>query len=235
MARPLLRPDSEAFDTARIGIWEQGQAVRIKICGITRPQDAELALRLGADTVGCVFHPGSARSVSDQSACEIREVVDVSATMVGLFVNPEAVTVEAVLDRIELDVLQFHGNESPAFCEQFARPYLKAVAMTAQIDLAAIDQAYQSALGLVLDSAHGGQFGGTGQRFNWDWVSRGLGHRVMLAGGLTAENVAEAILRVQPAAVDVSSGVEKEKGVKDEGRMRAFIEATQSVMTYGGL
>lgn len=205
--------------------------MRIKICGITRPEDAELALRLGADTIGCVFHAGSARAVSDHAAREIRSVVGDSATMVGLFVDPEASGVEAVIDRVEVDVLQFHGNEPPEFCAQFARPYLKAVAMTAEVDLAAMDQAYGSGLGLVLDSAHGGQFGGSGQRFNWDWVGQGLGRRLMLAGGLTAENVAEAIARVQPAAVDVSSGVEKEKGVKDEGRLRAFIEAAQAAMT----
>lgn len=205
--------------------------MRIKICGITRPEDAELALRLGADTIGCVFHAGSARAVSDEAAREIRSVVGDSATMVGLFVDPKASAVEAVLDRIEVDVLQFHGNEPPEFCEQFAQPYLKAVAMTAEVDLTVMGQAYGSALGLVLDSAHGGQFGGSGQRFDWDWVGQGLGRRAMLAGGLTAENVAEAIARVQPAAVDVSSGVEKEKGVKDEGRMRAFIEAAQAVMT----
>jgi phosphoribosylanthranilate isomerase len=205
--------------------------VRIKICGITRPEDAELALRLGADTIGCVFHAGSARAVSDEAAREIRSVVGDSATMVGLFVDPKTSAVEAVLDRIEVDVLQFHGNEPPEFCEQFAQPYLKAVAMTAEVDLTVMGQAYGSALGLVLDSAHGGQFGGSGQRFDWDWVGQGLGRRAMLAGGLTAENVAEAIARVQPAAVDVSSGVEKEKGVKDEGRMRAFIEAAQAAMT----
>jgi len=205
--------------------------VRIKICGITRPEDAELALRLGADTIGCVFHAGSARAVSDQAAREIRGVVGDSATMVGLFVDPGVSAVEAVLDRVDVDVLQFHGEEPPEFCEQFARPYLKAVAMTAEVDLAAIDQAYGSGLGLVLDSAHGGQFGGSGQRFDWGWVIQGLERRLMLAGGLTAENVAEAIARVQPAAVDVSSGVEKEKGVKDEARLRAFIEAAQAVMT----
>jgi phosphoribosylanthranilate isomerase len=151
--------------------------------------------------------------------------------MVGLFVDPGVSAVEAVLDRVDVDVLQFHGEEPPEFCEQFARPYLKAVAMTAEVDLAAIDQAYGSGLGLVLDSAHGGQFGGSGQRFDWGWVVQGLERRLMLAGGLTAENVAEAIARVQPAAVDVSSGVEKEKGVKDEARLRAFIEAAQAVMT----
>ena len=107
--------------------------------------------------------------------------------------------------------------------------------MTAEVDLPAIDDAYSSSVGLVLDSAHGGQFGGTGQPFNWAWVGQGLEHRVMLAGGLTADNVADAVTRVQPAAVDVSSGVEKEKGIKDEDRMRAFIEAAQSVMTTGGL
>jgi len=210
--------------------------VRIKICGITRPEDAELALKLGADTIGCVFHPGSVRAVSERVASDIRSVVDAAATMVGLFVDPESATVEALLESVELDVLQFHGSEAPEFCERFARPYLKAVAMTGGVDLPAVEEVYSSSVGLVLDSAHGGQFGGTGQPFNWDWVGQGLEHRVMLAGGLTADNVVEAVTRVQPAAVDVSSGVEtEEKGIKDEDRMRAFIEAAQSVMTTGGL
>ena len=209
--------------------------MRIKICGVTRPEDAELALKLGADTIGCVFHPGSVRAVSLRAASDIRSVVGASSAMVGLFVDPEAVAVEAVLERVELDVLQFHGSEPPEFCEQFARPYMKAVAMTAEVDLPGLEQAYRHSVGLVLDSANGGQFGGTGQRFNWDWVGQGLGHRVMLAGGLTPENVAEAVAKVQPAAVDVSSGVEKEKGIKDKDRMRAFIDAAQSAMTTGGL
>ena len=209
--------------------------MRIKICGITRPGDAEQALAFGADTVGCVFHAESARHVTAEIAQDIQIAVGNAGTLVGLFVDPTVDQVQAVLDRIDLDVLQFHGQESPAFCEQFQRPYLKAVAMSADVDLSAVNKAYESARGLLLDSAHEGQFGGTGQRFDWDWIDAGLENRLMLAGGLSADNVGEAIRQVRPAAVDVSSGVEKDKGIKDSDRMRAFIEAALPEMSEGGL
>ena len=209
--------------------------MRIKICGITRPGDAEQALALGADTVGCVFHTASARHVTAEIAQDIQVAVGNAGTMVGLFVDPTVDEVQAVLDRVDLDVLQFHGQESPAFCEQFQRPYLKAVAMSADVDLSAVNKAYEAARGLLLDSAHEGQFGGTGQRFDWDWIDAGLEKRLMLAGGLNADNVGEAIRLVRPAAVDVSSGVERDKGIKDIDRMRAFIEAALPEMNEGGL
>ena len=209
--------------------------MRIKICGITRPGDAEQALALGADTVGCVFHAASARHVTAEIAQDIQVAVGNAGTLVGLFVDPTVDQVQAVLDRVALDVLQFHGQESPAFCEQFQRPYLKAVAMSADIDLSAVNEAYESARGLLLDSAHEGQFGGTGHRFDWDWIDAGLENRLMLAGGLNPDNVGEAIRQVRPAAVDVSSGVERDKGIKDIDRMRAFIEAALPEMNEGGL
>ena len=209
--------------------------MRIKICGITRPGDAEQALALGADTIGCVFHAESARHVTAEIARDIQIAVGNAGTLVGLFIDPTVDQVQAVLDRIDLDVLQFHGQESPAFCEQFQRPYLKAVAMSADVDLSAVNKAYESARGLLLDSAHEGQFGGTGQRFDWDRIDAGLENRLMLAGGLSADNVGEAIRQVRPAAVDVSSGVERDKGIKDSDRMRAFIEAALPEMSEGGL
>ena len=209
--------------------------MRIKICGITRPGDAEQALALGADTVGCVFHVASARHVTAEIAQDIQIAVGDAGTLVGLFVDPTVDQVQAVLDRIDLDVLQFHGQESPAFCEQFQRPYLKAVAMAADVDLSAVNKAYESARGLLLDSAHEGQFGGTGQRFDWDWIDAGLEKRLMLAGGLNADNVVEAIRQVRPAAIDVSSGVERDKGIKDSDRMKTFIEAALSEINEGGL
>ncbi|MDA9722218.1 phosphoribosylanthranilate isomerase [Luminiphilus sp.] len=209
--------------------------MRIKICGITRPGDAEQALALGADTIGCVFHAESARHVTAEIALDIQIAVGNAGTLVGLFVDPTVDEVHAVLDRIDLDVLQFHGQESPAFCEQFQRPYLKAVAMSADVDLSAVNKAYESARGLLLDSAHEGQFGGTGQRFDWDWIDAGLENRLMLAGGLSADNVGEAIRQVRPTAVDVSSGVERDKGIKDSDRMRAFIEAALPEMSEGEL
>ena len=210
-------------------------AVRIKICGITRPEDAEKALAFGADTVGCVFHAASARHVTEEVARDIQVAVGDAGTLVGLFVDPTVDQVRAVLDRVELDVLQFHGQESPAFCEQFGRSYLKAVAMSADVDLAEVNNAFRSARGVLLDSAHDGQFGGTGHQFDWEWVDAGLEKRLILAGGLTADNVGDAIRQVRPAAVDVSSGVEKGKGIKDSGRMRAFIEAALPAMSEGGI
>ena len=209
--------------------------MRIKICGITRPEDAEQALALGADTVGCVFHAASARHVTAEIAQDIRVAVGDAGTLVGLFVDPTVDQVQAVLDRVELDVLQFHGEESPAFCEHFQRPYLKAVAMSPDVDLTAVNSAYCSARGLLLDSAHEGQFGGTGHRFDWEWIDAGFEKRLMLAGGLTADNVGDAIRQVRPAAVDVSSGVEKKQGIKDRDRMRAFIEAAVTEISEGGL
>ena len=209
--------------------------MRIKICGITRPEDAEKALGLGADTIGCVFHAASARHVTEAVARDIQLAVGDAGTLVGLFVDPTVDHVQAVLDRVELNVLQFHGEESRAFCEQFGRPYLKAVAMSADVDLSGISEEYCTASGLLLDSAHGGQFGGTGHRFDWGWVDAGLENRLMLAGGLNADNVGDAIRQVRPAAVDVSSGVERDKGIKDSDRMRAFIEAALPEINEGGL
>lgn len=192
-------------------------------------------MALGADTVGCVFHAASVRHVTAEIAQDIQVAVGNAGTLVGLFVDPTVDQVQAVLDRVDLDVLQFHGQESPAFCEQFQRPYLKAVAMSAGVDLSAVNEAYGSARGLLLDSAYEGQFGGTGHRFDWDWIDAGLENRLMLAGGLSPDNVGEAIRQVRPAAVDVSSGVERDKGIKDSGRMRAFIEAALPEMNEGGL
>ena len=209
--------------------------MRIKICGITRPEDAESALALGADTIGCVFHGASARHVTEAVARDIQLAVGDAGTLVGLFVDPTVDHVQAVLDRVELNVLQFHGEESRAFCEQFGRAYLKAVAMSADVDFSAISEEYRSARGLLLDSAHGGQFGGSGHRFDWGWVDAGLENRLMLAGGLNADNVGDAIRQVRPAAVDVSSGVERDKGIKDSDRTSAFIEAALPEINQGGL
>ena len=156
--------------------------MRIKICGITRPEDAEKALVLGADTVGCVFHAASARHVTEEIARDVQVAVGGAGALVGLFVDPTVDQVRAVLDRVELDVLQFHGQESPVFCEQFGRPYLKAVAMSADVDLAAVNSAFRSARGLLLDSAHNGQFGGTGHQFDWEWVDPGLGEKTDPSG-----------------------------------------------------
>ena len=202
--------------------------MRIKICGITRRDDAERALAIGADAIGCVFYPGSPRAVSLDVAADISRGVSGLGMMVGLFVNQSAEDVQSVLDRVPLHTLQFHGAESEAFCRQFNRPYIKAIPMSGDINLADEHLAYASATALLLDSVHAGEFGGSGQGFDGRGVEPGLSRRVILAGGLSSTNVAAAIAQVQPAAVDVSSGVEKEVGIKDEAKMKAFIEAARS-------
>ena len=201
--------------------------MRVKICGITREEDAALALALGADAVGVVFYPDSARSVTIEQAQAIRDAVFGLGMMVGLFVDPSAAEVEAALEAVPLNLLQFHGKESPAFCGQFGRPYLKAIPMSADVNLAREAERFHTASALLLDSSHGGQFGGTGSSFDWDWVDRALADRIILAGGLHPDNVAAAVKQVKPAAVDVSSGVERAKGIKDRTSMRAFIEAAK--------
>jgi len=205
--------------------------MRIKICGITRAEDAEAAFGVGADAIGCVFHPASTRAVSMQAAHEISRVVPAFGMMVGLFVNPTVEQVEAVLSSVGLHALQFHGEETPDFCEQFDRPYLKAVAMNENVDLLDMSQRYQSASALLLDSAHQGQFGGTGHAFDWGLADRAVSTKAVLAGGLNAGNVRSAIEQVNPIAVDVSSGVERQRGIKDIAKMRAFVEAARGELS----
>ena len=197
--------------------------MRIKVCGITRRKDAEEALALGADAIGCVFFPGSARAVSLSQARDIGDGVRGFGMFVGLFVDPTKEQVEEALASVAIHCLQFHGSEPPEFCAQFNRPYIKAVPMTRGADLAATNARYTDARGLLLDSVHNGQFGGSGESFDWAAVDRKLRHRVVLAGGLTPDNVARAVRQVQPIAIDVSSGVESSKGIKDSEKLRAFI------------
>ena len=197
--------------------------MHIKICGITRREDAEDALRLGADAVGCVFFDGSPRGVSLSQAREISRAVRGLGMLVGLFVNPTKTEVEEALAAVPMHCLQFHGAETPEFCAQFSRPYIKAVPMTQETDLMNADARYEDANALLLDSVHDGQFGGSGASFDWEKADLRLRHRVVLAGGLTPDNVARAIERVKPIAVDVSSGVESQRGIKDIEKLRAFI------------
>lgn len=201
--------------------------MRIKICGITSVDDATAAFSAGADAIGCVFHDASARAVSIEGAHEISRVVPAFGMMVGLFVDPTIEQVEAVLSSVSLHTLQFHGEEAPEFCSRFGRPYLKAIAMTDGVDLSIISEQYESASALLLDSAHNGQFGGTGHAFDWGLIDQTVSSRVVLAGGLNADNVRSAIEQVNPAGVDVSSGVEREKGIKDVAMMRAFVKAAR--------
>lgn len=200
---------------------------RVKICGITRPEDAAAAVRAGADAIGLVFYRPSPRAVTASRAAQIIRNLPPFVTTVGLFVNAAVDEVSEVLKSVPLDLLQFHGDEPPAACEAYGRPYIKAVRMRPDVDLAEQDRRYQSALGLLLDSYQPGKPGGTGATFDWRRIPEKLCDRIVLAGGLAPENIEDAIRQVRPYAVDVSGGVEQEKGIKDEEKIWAFMRGVE--------
>ncbi len=197
---------------------------RIKICGITRPEDGVEAARLGADAIGLVFYDKSPRAVTPSQAAEIVSALPAFVTTVGLFVDPDVASVDAVLAQVPLDLIQFHGNETPALCRRFGRPYLKAIRMREGVDLAAEQRRFCDARGLLLDTYQPGIPGGTGEAFEWGRVPDDLAASVVLAGGLDPDNIAAAIKQVKPYAVDVSGGVEASKGIKDAAKMAAFFK-----------
>jgi phosphoribosylanthranilate isomerase len=202
--------------------------VRCKICGITRLEDALAAVDAGADAIGLVFYAKSPRAVTVQQAQAIVAGLPPFVTTVGLFVDCQRSELNAILDAVPLDLLQFHGDESPAACEGFRRPYIKALRVRPGDDVAARIGLYGSAAGVLLDTFVPGVPGGTGEAFDWSLVPQGLTVPIILAGGLTPENVRAAIERVRPYAVDVSGGVEASKGVKDSDKIHAFVRAVRS-------
>lgn len=197
-------------------------SVRVKVCGITRIEDVAACVAAGADALGFVFTPRSKRCVADDVAATLARAVPAFVSRVGLFMDQEADEVRRVLATVSLSLLQFHGGETAAFCEQFGRPYLKAVAMGGGADWRATVAAHPHAAAFLFDSHAPGAPGGTGQAFDWSLLA-GIDAPVVLAGGLTCENVAAAVRRVRPWAVDVSSGVEDAPGVKNHGKIREFI------------
>ncbi|MEW8213068.1 MAG: phosphoribosylanthranilate isomerase [Candidatus Thiodiazotropha taylori] len=196
---------------------------RIKICGITRTEDALTATRLGADAIGLVFYPPSPRSVSPEQAQRIVKSLPPFVTVVGLFVNEDRAVIEQILNQVPLDLLQFHGDESAEDCSGFGRPWIKAIRMRQETDLLSLEQQYADASGLLLDTYQAGVPGGTGKTFDWDLVPESLAGRVILAGGLNSENVTRAVASLHPYAVSVSGGVEAAKGIKDAAKIEAFI------------
>lgn len=196
---------------------------RVKICGITRVEDALAAAAAGCDAIGLVFYARSPRHVTPQRAAEIVAALPPFITVAGLFVDAPAAEVLAVTAQVRLDLLQFHGEESPDYCRQFAVPYMKAVRVKAGTNLLQYATAYADAKALLLDAYIEGVPGGTGLTFDWRLIPTDLPKPVILAGGLNADNVAEAVRQVRPYAVDVSGGVEQEKGIKDAARMAAFM------------
>ena len=203
-------------------------ATAVKICGITRPEDALAAARAGAHAIGLVFYAKSPRHVTPARAAEIVRVLPPFVTTVGLFVDATAEEVRAALAEAPVGLLQFHGDETPEFCRQFKRPYVKAVRVKAGVDLLQYAQDYHDAKALLLDAYVEGLHGGSGAAFDWSLIPRGLPLPVILSGGLTPENVTEAVRRVRPSAVDVSSGVESAKGIKDAQKIAAFIKGVRN-------
>lgn len=197
--------------------------VRIKICGITRAEDALAAIRLGADAIGLVFYPDSPRAVSIDRARMISDMLPPFVTRVGLFVNASGDEINKVLQAVALDLLQFHGEEEPSECARYSKPYIKAVRMCDGVDVPGAAQRYAGASALLLDAYVKGRHGGTGATFNWSSIPAKVGKPIILAGGLTAVNVANAIRQSLPYAVDVSGGVESGKGIKDARKMAEFI------------
>lgn len=201
---------------------------RVKICGITRIEDALAAARLGAHAVGLVFYAGSPRAVAVERAREIVAALPPFVIPVGLFVNSEAREVRTILESVPLQLLQFHGDETPEFCNGFGMPYLRAVRVRPGIDLLQYAKGFHAAKAILLDAFVEGVQGGTGAVFDWSLIPGSMPLPVVLSGGLNAGNVTEAVRRVRPWAVDVSSGVESEKGIKDVQKMEAFIKEVRN-------
>lgn len=199
---------------------------RIKICGITRTEDARFCASIGIDAIGLVFYPPSPRYIEPDRAREIIQGLPPFVTVVGLFMNAEADEVSAVIQSARIDLLQFHGQEPPGYCSQFGRPYIKAVAMGGNdpVELDVVAGMYHEASGLLLDSHNESEPGGSGKTFDWDRIREFTARPVILAGGLNPENVQSAVMRVHPYAVDCSSGVESAPGIKDHDRIRQFME-----------
>jgi phosphoribosylanthranilate isomerase len=196
---------------------------RVKICGITRLEDALTAIKFGADAIGFVFYEKSPRNISADQAAEIVSKLPAFISVVGLFVNAQPVEVKAILSKVHLGLLQFHGDETPSECRQYQLPYMKAIRVQAGTNLLQYDLDFYDAKALLLDAYTEGVAGGTGQVFDWGLIPNNMSNSIVLAGGLNADNVADAIQQVQPYAVDVSGGVEREKGIKDADKIAAFM------------
>jgi phosphoribosylanthranilate isomerase len=200
---------------------------RIKICGLKEPGHARLAAEEGADAVGLVFHAPSPRYVEPEAAAAVCAVLPPFVTAVGLFADADESTIRAVLERVPLGMLQFHGSETPEQCDRYGLPYLRAVRMEEGVDLLEYASRFPRAKALLLDAYVPGSPGGTGQVFDWTRIPSDLPIPLVLSGGLDAGNVGRAIQSVRPWAVDVSSGVERERGVKDPAKIAAFIRSVQ--------
>ncbi len=200
---------------------------RIKICGITRESDALSAAHAGADAIGLVFYAASPRALTIDAAVQVVAKLPAFVSVVGLFVNAEHEFVDRACAVLPLDLLQFHGDETADYCESFNRPYMKAIRVAADTDVAARLKAYPGASAVLLDTWHQDKAGGTGETFDWSVVPRDSGSRLVLAGGLNPGNVGAALAQTDVYGVDVSGGVEDSPGLKSTDQIRAFIQAVQ--------
>lgn len=201
---------------------------RVKICGFTRVEDAVSAAGLGVDAIGLVFYPPSPRNVNINQAIEIIDALPAFVTTVALFVDADEKTVRSILDLAPIDCLQFHGGEPPEACRLYGKRYIKAVRVNKDTDFNKLCREYYDAGALLLDADVKSAYGGTGSRFDWSLIPGSLSLPVILAGGLDASNAQSAITGIRPYALDVSSGVEAQKGIKDKDKMTAFMNAVQS-------
>ncbi len=203
---------------------------RVKICGITRVEDALSAVEQGADAIGLVFYPPSPRYVSASQAAEIAQVLPAFVSVVGLFVDAPSADIEAVLSKVPIDLIQFHGNETPEQCRRYEKPYIKAIRVKTDTNLIQYQSDFSDAKALLLDTYTEGVPGGTGQVFDWNVIPKHMTKQLVLAGGLDANNVTQAIKLVKPYAVDVSGGVESAKGIKDAAKIAAFMRGVSDAI-----
>ncbi len=210
--------------------WNFNLHTRTKICGITHLADALFAIECGADALGFVFYPPSQRCVSIDQAKQIVEQLPPFVTIVGLFVDENAAQIEQTIKQVKIDLLQFHGNEQESFCQQFSRPYIKAIRIKSALDIRNACKEYHHAKSILLDTYVKGIPGGTGEVFNWQLIPKTISKPIILAGGLTPQNIQGAIKITHPFAVDVSGGVERDerdgkekKGLKDHQKIKTFI------------
>ena len=203
--------------------------MKIKICGITNPENAEKICQLNINAIGLVFYNKSPRAISISQAKEIIDSIPPFISKVGLFVNSDPSLVDRVLNNVNIDTLQFHGSESPSDCSQFQMPFIKAIRMNKETNLLMQAEEYSDATGLLLDSFEDDSFGGTGKTFDWSLIKDKINLPIILAGGLNKDNVIKAIKMTQPYAIDISSGVESKKGIKDIEKTKEIIEIVKSI------
>ena len=200
---------------------------RVKICGITRAEDAIAAAAAGTDAIGLVFYANSPRNISIEQAQAVVAALPAFVTTVALFKDAAADFIEPVLAAVNIDLIQFHGSEDADFCRRFGKPYIKALGMLGELDIEAQAKTYEDARGLLLDAHPPGEAGGSGETFDWNSIPPAMRGSIILAGGLQPDNVFDAVCSVRPYAVDVSSGVEQAKGIKSAAKMQQFINEVQ--------